>query len=106
MAEDVTFVRALTSKAVLFAHLPRERVDLVFRLSAPDRRMESVRVEIDGREVARLTPPASDSFQDYTIRVPDDSARPSISTVVLHFAMRESPVPNVKLDRLVIRVGA
>ena len=104
-AGDVTFIRALTSRAALFAHLPRERVDLVFRLSVPDRRTESARIEIDGREVARLTP-ASEGFRDYTVSVPGDTARPSISSVVLHFSVRESAAPNVRLDRLIVRGGA
>ena len=58
--EEISFVRGLSERAVIFVSLPPGAVELVAHLSAPeDGGLESIEVAIDGRNIARWHPCSS-----------------------------------------------
>ena len=100
----VTFVRALTRQAVLFASLPAAAGEIVLRAAWPaDRAPRSVGVDIDGRTAARLNLSNGNGYRDLSIAVPADPARPSISHITLRFETDDPGRFVFKLDRLAIR---
>ncbi|RPI55069.1 MAG: hypothetical protein EHM55_08965 [Acidobacteria bacterium] len=101
--DEVTFARPATPKAVIFASLPAGAVELVLRASTSAGPASAVvRVVVDGRETARLEVEGA-AYRDYPVRIPADSARPSISEITLHLEGDRDETPVFKLDRLTIR---
>ncbi len=101
--EDVTFARAVTPKAVIFASLPAGAVEVILRAStSPDTTSQPVSVSVDGRPTARFDVKGS-AYLDYPIRIPADGARPPISEITLHLEGNPDPVPVFKLDRILVR---
>jgi hypothetical protein len=102
-AQRITFVQALTSRAIISASLPTSAVKLVLRASWP--RMEgprSIRVASDGRPAGLLNPSGQDGYHDVVISVPPDPSRPAISEIALHFESGGKRDFVFKLDRLII----
>ena len=102
--DEVSFVGALSERAVVFASLPRGAVELVARVSAPsDGGLESIQVGLDGRGIDRWRPGKSLGYQDYVARLPPDPQRPLISTITLRFDASTADRFLAKLDRISIR---
>src|SRR5687768_10768217 len=64
----VTFVRPVTKKAVLFASLPTGITSLTLRASSAP--TESIRVEVDGRDLGALRKSNASGYTDHTISIP------------------------------------
>jgi hypothetical protein len=100
---DVSFAQPATAKAVLYASLPRDAVELVLRASSsPGPAPDSLRVYVDGKEISKLKM-RPEGYRDLSVRLPADSRRPSISEITLHFdsGARNSFV--FKLDRFLVK---
>ncbi len=101
--DEVTFARALTPKAVLYASLPAGAVDIVLRASAsPASPPVSVNVQVDGKATSQLKIDG-ESYRDLLVNVPADSTRPHVSEITLHVQSVTTDVPAFKLDRMIIR---
>jgi hypothetical protein len=100
---EVTFVRALARRAVLFATLPAVESELVLRVASAHREPQIMRVDVDGRTAARLTLVSRDRYGDLAITVPADRERPAISEIALYFEAQAPEEYLFKLDRLRIR---
>ena len=97
---EVTFVRALAPRAVIFATLSAGESELVLRVASAYRAPQTLRVNVDGRTVARLTLLSRDRYGDFAIVVPADRERPAISEIALHFETQVPEGYQFKLDRL------
>lgn len=97
---EVTFVRALARRAVIFATLPAGESELVLRVASAYRAPQTLRVDVDGRTVARLTLLSRDRYGDFIIVAPADRERPAISEIALHFETQVPEGYQFKLDRL------
>jgi hypothetical protein len=103
VAQRITFVQALTSRAIISASLPTRAVKLVLRAAWP--RMEgprSIRVASDGRPAGLLNPSGQAGYHDIVMSVPPDPTRPAISQITLHFDSGGKRDFVFKLDRLII----
>jgi hypothetical protein len=101
---ELTFVQALTRRAIISASLPAQAVELVLRASSPaDGGPQSISVEVDGRPAARVNPGGRDGYRDLIIAIPADPARPQISQIALQFDSPGRDAFIFKLDRLIIR---
>jgi hypothetical protein len=100
LGEEVTFVRALARRAVLFATLPAGESELVLRVASADHAPQTLRVDVDGRTVARRTLLPRDRYGDLAIQVPAHPDRPAISEIALHFEPRAPDEYQFKLDRV------
>lgn len=101
---DVTFVRAVTRRAVVFASLPAGAAEVVLRVSAPAAGgPRSTLIEVDGRPAAQLTASGPGGYRDVVINVPADPARPSVSQLTLIFDAEGRQDFIFKLDRLTVR---
>jgi hypothetical protein len=101
---EITFVQALTNRAVISASLPAGAVELALRASSPaDGGPQSIGVEVDGRPAARLDPAGRVGYRDMAIAIPADPARPAISAIVLQFDSGGREAFVFKVDRLIIR---
>ena len=102
---EITFVQALTSRAIISASLPTRAVDLVLRASSPaDTGPQSMRVDVDGRPVRSAEPLwLATAIATSLISIPQDPSRPPVSEITLHFDSggRDSFV--FKLDRLSVK---
>lgn len=102
--DEVSFVGAMSERAVVFASLPRGAVELVARLSAPsDGGLESISVGLDGRSIDRWRPGKSRGYQDYVVRLPPDPERPHISAITFRFDAATADRFMAKLDRISAR---
>ena len=100
---EITFARALTRKVVVYASLPAGAADVVLRASAaPGPAPEAVIAEIDGRHTQKLVTPGARGYRDLSLNIPADSARHSISQIVLDL-QGAGGVPVFKLDRIWVR---
>ena len=103
---DVTFVRAASRRALLFASLPATRHRIVLRAGWPaDRAARAVGVGVDGSPVVRLNLPSTAGYRDLTIDVPADPARPPLSQITLQFETENTDSFVFRLDRLGIHGG-
>ena len=103
-ASDITFVEPLTNRAIIAASLPTSAVELVLRASSPAATgPRSMRVDVDGRPAGQPDLSGPDGYRDIVISIPQNTSRPPVSEITLHFDSggRESLV--FKLDRLIIR---
>jgi hypothetical protein len=101
---EVTFARAVTPNAVVYASLPRTAVELVIRASSsPGPGPVSIGVRVEGHETAKLTLDGSVGYQDLSVRIPADPQRPAISEIGLHLTSVANEGPVFKLDRMLIR---
>ena len=100
LGREVTFARALARRAVLFATLPAGESELVLRIASTHNAPQIVRVDVDGRTVARLTLLSGDGYGDRAIEVPADRERPAISEIALHFETQAPREYEFKLDRV------
>jgi hypothetical protein len=103
-SSELTFVQALTPRAVISASLPTRAVDLVLRASSPAAtRPGALRINVDGRPAAQPNLAGPDGYRDIVIALPQDPSRPPVSEIALHFDIggREDFV--FKLDRFLIR---
>jgi hypothetical protein len=99
----VTFAQPVTAKAVLYASLPRDAVELVLRASSsPGPAPDWLFVNVDGREIATVKM-EGEGYRDLSVRLPADTRRPSLSEITLRFdsGARNSFV--FKLDRMLVR---
>ena len=102
--EEISFVRGLSERAVIFVSLPPGAVELVAHLSAPeDGGLESIEVAIDGRNIARWHPLARNGYRDYLASIPADPARPPITRINFHFDAPTTDDFLVKVDRISFR---
>ena len=102
---EVSFVGAISERAVIFASLPQGMMELVARVSAPsDGGLESIRVSLDGRSIDRWRPGMRLGYQDYVARVPPDAERPHVSAITLEFDASTDDDVLAKLDRISARV--
>jgi hypothetical protein len=104
--QHVSFVHALTNRAIISASLPTSAIKLVLRASWP--RIEgprSIRVDMDGRPAGLLTPSGHDGYHDFVISISPDPSRPPISEIILHFDRGSKRNFVFKLDRLIIGSG-
>jgi hypothetical protein len=100
----ITFVQALTPRAIISASLPTRAVEMVLRASSPANvGPRAVRVDIDGHTVAHVALPGRDGYRDIAIPVPNDPSRPPISEITLHFDARGTTGFIFKADRMAIR---
>jgi hypothetical protein len=72
-------------------------------LSGSETGPRSVRAEVDGRPAGQLPIAGQEGYRDITIAIPDDSSRPPISTITLHFDSGGRDTFDFKLDRFTIR---
>ena len=103
-ASDITFVEPLTNRAIIAASLPTSAVELVLRASSPAATgPRSMRVDVDGQPAGQPNLSGPDGYRDIVISIPQNTSRPPVSEITLHFDSggRESLV--FKLDRLIIR---
>ncbi len=94
----VTFVQALTRRAVLF--IPSSAHELILR--ARSSKSGAVEVSVDGRPMGRLDI-TDGGFRDYPITITTTDAHPSISTVTLAFDAMPDAGQSFRLDRLAAR---
>ena len=105
-AGEISFVQALTNRAIISASLPRRAVQLVLRASSPpESGPRSVRAEVDGRPAGQADLAGADGYRDITIAIPDDPSRPPVSTITLHFDSGGRGTFDFKLDRFTIQIG-
>ena len=91
--DEVTFARALTPKAVLYASLPAGAVDIVLRASAsPASPPVSVNVQVDGKATSQLKIDG-ESYRDLLVNVLADSTRPHVSEIMLHVLSVTTDLP-------------
>lgn len=101
---EITFVQALTNRAIISASLPTRAVELVLRASSPaDAGPRSIRVDVDGRPAAQPHLAGRDGYRDIAIPIPQDLSRPPVSDITLHFDRGGRDDFVFKLDRLMIR---
>jgi hypothetical protein len=101
---DITFSRAATRQAVLFATLPTGTGEVILRAMSPaEDGPRAIDVDIDGRSTARLDVPRQAAYQNISIKVPTDSQRPPISQITLTFHTDKATQFIFKLDRLSVR---
>jgi len=101
---EVTFSRAVTPNAVVYASLPKTPVELVIRASSsPGPGPVSIGVTVEGIETAKLTLDGSAGYQDLSIRIPENPERPAISEIAIHLTGGGSEGPVFKLDRMLVR---
>jgi len=101
---EVTFVQALTARAIISASLPASAVQLVLRASAPaDNGPTSIRADVDGKPAGQANLAGPDGYRDVVITVPPDESRPAVSHITLYFEAGGRDDFVFKLDRLTIR---
>lgn len=101
---ETTFIQALTTRAILSASLPTSAVHLVLRASAPPATgPRAVRIDVDGRLAGEQTIATRDGYRDMVFAIPEDTSRPAVSTITLHFDNGGRDDFVFKLDRLTIR---
>lgn len=101
---EVTFVQALTARAIISASLPASAVQLVLRASAPaGAGPTSIRVDVDGKPAGQPDLTGPDGYRDIVIAVPPDASRPPVSHITLYFDAGGRDDFVFKLDRLTIR---
>ena len=101
----VSFVGAMSERAVIFASLPQGGLELLARLSAPsDGGLDSIRVGLDGRSIDRWRPAQANGYQDYVALIPPDRERPHISTITFQFEGSTTDDFRAKLDRISARL--
>ena len=101
---DVSFVGAISERAVIFVSLPPGAVELVARVSDPSNgSLEAIRVGVDGRSVGLWHPENRPGYRDYVARLPPDPARPHISTITLRFETSATDDVSAKLARITVR---
>jgi hypothetical protein len=101
---EVTFVQALTSRAIISASLPARAAELVLRASSPaETGPRSIRVDVDGRPAGQPRLPGGDGYGDIAISIPQDPSRPPISEITLHFDSGGGDDFVFKLDRLMVK---
>ena len=96
--------RAVANRAIIAASLPTSAVELVLRASSPAATgPRSMRVDVDGQPAGQPNLSGPDGYRDIVISIPQNTSRPPVSEITLHFDSggRESLV--FKLDRLIIR---
>jgi hypothetical protein len=102
-SEPITFVQALTARAVISLSLPARAGEVVLRASTSgNNSLRSIQADVDGRPAGQLSPPTGDGYRDIVIRVPADASRPVVSDITLHFDSGGEDFV-FKLDRLTIR---
>jgi hypothetical protein len=105
-SRGVTFVRAVTRRAVLFASLPSGRHRIVLRAGWPAGRGPlAANVSVDESPITRIDFPSAGGYRDLTIDVAANSARPRISQIALEFETRSAESFVFNLDRLVLHDG-
>jgi hypothetical protein len=103
-AGEINFVQALTNRAIISASLPTRAVQLILRASAPAATApRSVRAEVDGRPAGQAAVAGQDGYRDIALAIPEDSSRPPVSTITLHFDSGGQQTFDFKLDRLTIK---
>jgi hypothetical protein len=101
---EVTFVQALTSRAIISASLPATAVQLILRASSPTATgPTSVRVDVDGKPAGQSNLAGPDGYRNVIIAVPADPSRPAVSHITLNFDTDGRDDFVFKLDRLTIR---
>jgi Sulfatase len=101
---NVTFVRALTRRAVLFASLPPGAAEIVLRAaSGPESAPHFVSVEVDGRNLSRIMVQGDAAYRDLSIKIQAEQKRPTISQITLTFEPTDGNRFMFKLDRMLIR---
>jgi hypothetical protein len=102
-AQPITFVQALTARAVITVSLPARAAEVVLRASTSGNdKLRSIRADVDGRPAGQLSLPTGDGYHDIVIAVPADASRPVISDITLHFDSGGEDFV-FKLDRMAIR---
>jgi hypothetical protein len=102
--DGVTFVQALTARAIISASLPASAVQLVLRASSPkDTGPTSIRVDVDGTPAVQANVAGSDGYHDVVVALPPDPSRPAVSHITLYFEAGGRDDFVFKLDRLTIR---
>ena len=102
--EDISFVGAISKRAVVFVSLPTDEVELTAHVSGPSNgSLESIQVGADGYHVGLWRPEAGPSFQDYTARLPPDPERPHVSTITFVFEAASTDDIIAKLDWISVR---
>jgi hypothetical protein len=103
-ASDITFVEPLTNRAMISASLPTRAVELVLRASSPEATgPQSMRVDVDGRPAVQPNLSGPEGYRDIVISIPQNTSRPPVSTITLHFDNGGREAFVFKLDRLTIR---
>ena len=103
-ASLITFVQALTTRAIISVSLPARAVELVLRASSPaGARPRAIRVDVDGRTAIGAAVPAQEGYRDIAIRIPPDSSRPPVSEITLQFDTGGRDDFVFKVDRMVVR---
>jgi hypothetical protein len=103
-AGDISFVHALTNRAIISASLPTRAGQLILRaLSPADTGPRSVRAEVDGHPAGEAELPSADGYREITIAIPEDPSRPPVSTITLHFDSAGRDAFEFRLDRFTIR---
>jgi hypothetical protein len=101
---EITFVQALTSRAIISVSLPATAVQLALLASAPsDTGPKSIRVDIDGKPAGEVNLGGAVGYHDVIIAVPPDPSRPPVSQIALHFDAGGRDDFIFKLDRMTIR---
>jgi hypothetical protein len=100
----ITFVQALTARAIISASLPTRAAQMVLRASSPAGiGPRAVRVDIDGHTAAQLVLVRQDGYRDISIPIPPDPSRPPVSEITLHFDTGTTTDFIFKADRMAIR---
>ncbi len=102
-AGEISFVQALTNRAIISASLPAGAVQLVLRASTSQTGSTSVRADVDGRPAGEASLAGQDGYRDVTIAIPDDPSRPPVSTITLHFDTGGRETFEFKMDRFAVR---
>ena len=103
-SQEITFVQALTVRAVISAALPAAAVQLVLRASSPaEAGPRSISVDVDGWPAVQPNLMGPDGYRDIVIALPPDPSRPPISNITLRFDAGGRSDFVFKLDRLTIR---
>jgi hypothetical protein len=99
-AGGVTYATPMTKRAVIFASLPPARLQLTFKVasSVP----QSVLLEVDGREAARIQTAGGNTYTDQHVSVPAGT-HPRVSELTLSFDANERGQLDFKLDRLLVQ---
>jgi hypothetical protein len=101
---EITFVQALTHRAIISTSLPTRAVGLILRASSRSATGPlAIRASIDGGSPALVNLPVREGYRDIVIPVPPDPSRPAISEITLQFDSggRAGFVFNV--DRMIVR---
>jgi len=101
---EITFVQALTHRAIISTSLPTRAVGLILRASSRSATGPlAIRASIDGGSPALVNLPVREGYRDIVIPVPPDPSRPAISEITLQFDSGGPAGFVFNVDRMIVR---